>query len=468
MAKKHFESIVMNFAPGPHLRYEMLDGREYLVAPMVMLTVGVHSGSNGPVLYEEHDLAKTPEVWNMKPLCVYHPTHNGEGVSACSPQVIETQGVGLIMNTQWNGKLRAEAWFDIKKLERVDKRILNALEESKLMEVSTGLFTDNEQSEGTYEPTGEEYVAIARNFRPDHLAILPDKIGACSIADGAGLLQTNALSMSDTQRQLGDKVREMFGDDAWVVDVYDSWFVYARKNKLWKLSYAKTNDMVSVGGESSEAVVPQTIYKSVDGEVLANSVYPFSFTKPKETPMAKKELVDALIKNDDTKWTDDHRSFLESQSDEFVEGLTPKAVDPKDEPKEPVKEPTKNEANPVTPAPVQPVQTLDQLLANADPAMRGMIQQGLATYKQNRLNLIAKVKGHPGCTFNDAQLDSMSDDLLTATASTLDAAAAAAAPQQNEQYGLGLAHTVPSYAGASGSVPTSNMEEEVLALPSSI
>jgi hypothetical protein len=38
---------------------------------------------------------------------------------------------------------------------------------------------------------GMEYGRIARNLMPDHLAILPDKIGACSIADGAGLLRNS-------------------------------------------------------------------------------------------------------------------------------------------------------------------------------------------------------------------------------------------------------------------------------------
>lgn len=31
--------------------------------------------------------------------------------------------------------------------------------------------------------------AVARNHRPDHLAILPDQVGACSLADGAGLIR---------------------------------------------------------------------------------------------------------------------------------------------------------------------------------------------------------------------------------------------------------------------------------------
>jgi hypothetical protein len=38
---------------------------------------------------------------------------------------------------------------------------------------------------------GRQYVGIARNHRPDHLAILPDLKGSCSIADGAGLCRNH-------------------------------------------------------------------------------------------------------------------------------------------------------------------------------------------------------------------------------------------------------------------------------------
>jgi hypothetical protein len=88
-----------------------------------------------------------------------------------------------------DGKLKAEAWLEVERVKQVDNRILEALEKGEMVELSTGLFTDNEPTEGDWN--GEKYMAIARNFRPDHLAILPDKVGACSIADGAGLLRLN-------------------------------------------------------------------------------------------------------------------------------------------------------------------------------------------------------------------------------------------------------------------------------------
>lgn len=200
-AKAAFQTITVNLE-GPSIRWASLEGKDYMVVPMVMITNGVHNGSSGPLLYPSEELSKTPEVWNHKPLTVYHPEINGQGVSACDPDILEQRKIGLIMNTRFvegetkkddTGKswridrLKSEAWIDPEKCKKVDNRILESLEKKQMVEISTGLFTDNEPATGVWN--GEGYTAVARNYRPDHLAILPDQKGSCSIADGAGLLR---------------------------------------------------------------------------------------------------------------------------------------------------------------------------------------------------------------------------------------------------------------------------------------
>ena len=139
------QQITTNLAPA--VRHETLNGKEHLVVPMVMITHGVHAGSNGPLYYPAKELAKLPVVWNMKPVVVYHPQANGQGVTATDPDVLAKQSVGVIMNTSWDadaGKLRAEAWLDRDRLQAVDNRVLQAIEANSVMEVSTGLFTEND------------------------------------------------------------------------------------------------------------------------------------------------------------------------------------------------------------------------------------------------------------------------------------------------------------------------------------
>lgn len=179
-------------------RREELNGKTYTVVPMVLLTEGVHAGSDGPMYYPREELAKTPAIWNMKPVVVYHPA---AGESATDPDVARRRQVGMVMNAHWrDGKLRAEAWLEDMRVAAVDARIATSLSQNQTVEISTGLFTDRVYAPGRW---GKEYFDyVATNYRPDHVAILPDTTGACSVADGCGLLRNNAFEAIDGGLQL--------------------------------------------------------------------------------------------------------------------------------------------------------------------------------------------------------------------------------------------------------------------------
>lgn len=266
-------SLTFNLANAP-IRRETLHGRQYIVAPMAMLTEGVHNGSGGPLLYRADECKKAVAAWNMKPIVVYHPAINGQGVSACDPDILEKQQVGMVMNARWaGGKLRADAWIEEERANVVDNRITDALDSNKMMEVSTGLFTDNLGSGGEWG--GKVYNAEATNHQPDHLAILPDQIGACSIADGAGLLQLNALSHGDLYSKLSTALREKYGssdmEGPWITDVFDGYLIYdGSGGQLYKQTYTNTKDKVELTGESYE-VTRVIDYKPVKDGPLGNA-----------------------------------------------------------------------------------------------------------------------------------------------------------------------------------------------------
>lgn len=169
-------------------RSETRAGRRYLVSPATLIVPGVLNGSQGALYYPAEEVSRDPSIWNGIPLVVRHPVRNGQNVSARNPEVLESQGVGTLFHSKFTNKLIAEAWFDVEDTERVEPRILNALEMGKSVELSTGLFTDNKSAEkGATAEDGTPYDFIARNYRPDHLAVLPDQIGACSVEDGCGI-----------------------------------------------------------------------------------------------------------------------------------------------------------------------------------------------------------------------------------------------------------------------------------------
>ena len=191
---------IWNFDLGALIRKEELNGRHYIVVPMVMILEGVHVGSQGPVYYSLEELAKTPKQWNMKPIVVEHPFR---GDTATDLEVYKKQAVGMIMNTHFvDGKLKAEAWIDEELAQEKCPTLLEHIEHRLPMEISTGLFSEMLMESGTWH--GEEYKAKIVNIRADHLAILPSKQGACSLSDGAGLLINQSFADKEKSAETKD------------------------------------------------------------------------------------------------------------------------------------------------------------------------------------------------------------------------------------------------------------------------
>lgn len=174
------------------IRRETYNGTEHLVVPLVMLVEGVlwPSNAEGPELALAEEFGRFPAGWNGRPVVLGHPMIEGTPVSANSPSVLEEYAFGFLFNTRLKDtKLLSEAWINLDRANDLGgnfKDTVDRLEAStELTEVSTGLFSMNEDASGDYD--GEEYIAIWRNIVPDHLAILPQGVkGACSVEDGCG------------------------------------------------------------------------------------------------------------------------------------------------------------------------------------------------------------------------------------------------------------------------------------------
>jgi|GEM_PF-6256751 len=176
-------TIRANFQPTPDgVRRAIFDGREHLIVPIVAIVEGVLNGA----LVPQAEFGRYAESWNGRPVPVYHPEMNGAHISANRPDVIERSTIGQTFNARVEGaKLKMEAWIDVQKAERLGYGPLVAqLEAGEAIEVSTGYFADDDNAPGDWQ--GEPYGVIHRNIRPDHLALLPGQIGACSVADGCG------------------------------------------------------------------------------------------------------------------------------------------------------------------------------------------------------------------------------------------------------------------------------------------
>lgn len=171
-------------------RVNHTDGREYLIAPAVSIVAGVMND----ILYAEEDITAYIEAWNGRPLVIAHPQDlDGEHISANSPEIF-ARSPGFFFNAHFeDGRLKGDWWIDTAKAKEIGghaQALVTALEHGRMFEQSTGLFTDIEPTEGEFN--GEQYEGIARNIRPDHVAILFDEVGACSIEDGCGAPRVNS------------------------------------------------------------------------------------------------------------------------------------------------------------------------------------------------------------------------------------------------------------------------------------
>jgi len=175
------------------------NGREYYLVCATSIVPGVLPGSQGPLFYPHNEIKRNYRDWNRIPVTLNHPFRNGIYVSATDPIVIDKQGIGEIYETEVNGKLKHNLLIDIEKANRLDKRIVQNIERGIPIELSTGLYTDNIPAPMGAHYNGKTYSHIARNYRPDHIAILPDQVGACSLQDGCGVLVNKKMITDNTR-----------------------------------------------------------------------------------------------------------------------------------------------------------------------------------------------------------------------------------------------------------------------------
>jgi hypothetical protein len=318
-----------------------------------MLVPGVLPGSKGPLLYPPDEVRKSPEDWNHIPIVVYHPMKDGKPVSARSPSILSKHGIGVVFHARTDGKdiLKSEGWLDVEATRRVDKSVLDSVQLGKPIELSTGLFVDDEPApEGAIfndHRGSRKYVGIARNYKPDHLAILPSGKGACSLADGCGVLINRAIrsgrlarsrsmpdklkawqkigealglveevtnadvtanepSFMEINRKLGDELFKRFGKGGndnglksidssggpYVVDVYDEYVVYEQNGAIYRIGYKVNNETneVELDGDPQE-VTRVVSYEPITHQDLNPTADPPSLTPdPSVTPSSPPDV----------------------------------------------------------------------------------------------------------------------------------------------------------------------------------
>ena len=500
-----FQKLTLNLLPGKKTRIETLEDRSYTVVPMVMLVPGIHPGSSGPLLYNEEELSKTPQIWDHKPVVVYHPEGlNGEGISACDPVVVNTRKIGLIMNTKWQKKTKrlvSEAWIEMDRAKKVDNRVSAAIENNEMMELSTGLFVDLEESPG--ELDGVAYNGIIRNIRADHLAVLPDKVGACSIDKGAGFLRneerkqvaeivdkkglgeiasqlrsmglqnfaarltSNEMSFMNIRDTLSALIRKKInpagadaGPYAWVEDVYSNFFIYETGGKLFRLSYSASDSGVTLGEENPVEVNRVTEYRTVAGAKFVGNQ---DQTQVDNNDMNKAAKITAILAVANCGW---EQKGLEALNDTQIDGIHKGLVGNATPPAPPTPAVTTLAATAPATVPATTTTTnadpkkeltVEEYISQAPGHMKDVLRNMDASFQKEKGELIGRITANKANVFTPEQLQGMSIENLRGMA----AIATVPAPQ-GQTHGVNFSGQAPAGSVVGNTAPPA---VEPLAVP---
>ena len=347
-----------------------LNNREYLTAPAVLIVQGVLNGG----YIDASELH--PTDWNNVPIVMNHPTNaHGQPMSARTPEVLATSGVGYLYHARLGtgsrqghtvSSLQAELWLDVAQVLSVGGEAVQAmtmLEAQSPLELSTGFYSYADETPGSFY--GVSYREVHHEIRPDHLALLPNGVGACNWAeDGCGAprlheqctclketrmehlparacpsvraggwrgfvstlktfvhhaeadLATNQTDADTREALYGALAREMGVDVTPVfidsLDMEAQTFTYRQGERLLQRSWTETDGMVALTPDVQD-VQRATTYTPVT-------------QAQQEVPMATeavKRRVSQLISNTRTAWQEDDRPQLEAMSEVQLQRLEP-------------------------------------------------------------------------------------------------------------------------------------------------
>lgn len=182
------EQIQIAIQATGEVRTETVMDREFSVFPAVIVQEQVLQNNLGRVLLPFTLIQENVDAWNGIPVVVTHPTFGGKFISARSPGVLNSIGVGSLFNAQAvDGELKVEVFIDNGRIEEVEgtAKSIQQVANGEGSELSTGFGTTLRKEKGTFD--GREFDAVMTAMVPDHLALLPNATGACSVDDGCGL-----------------------------------------------------------------------------------------------------------------------------------------------------------------------------------------------------------------------------------------------------------------------------------------
>lgn len=422
------------------IRTEMLNGRQHIVVPVVMIKEGVHHGSGGPILHRSEDLAQNVQSWNGIPVTIGHPQSEGENVSANNPAIAEQYTVGQIYNAHFeDDSVKAEAWLDVQRIAALSPLALEYIKERSPLDVSVGVFSNSQATEGEWQ--GETYEAIALDYRPDHLALLPGERGACSWNDGCGirnnqeggimegLLKTlkevnqQGFSISPINNEEGfQQISQLLqsalnGMDTntkyfYLEEVFADDFVYRVRDadggsNLFRRGYSVNNGQVELAETPSEvrkevSYVTMQMRRTKKPNINSQKKEEVNMSESSKTPCCEAK-VDALIANASTRWKAEDKEWLLAQEASVIEKLSPMELAP---------EVIQANTEEVITTFKGTLKTVEDFTALMPEAIKAQVEAGVTAYAAKREALVKSIMENTEEVWTEETLNAMADATL--------------------------------------------------------
>lgn len=248
-------------------------------------------------LVPAHDLMRSLKGWNGVPITIQHPKLNDRSANVPDPDVAI---IGRFYNASWdadNNRMVGEYWIEVEEAGKYveGQAILAKINEGSPLETSTGYYADDEQTAG--EHGGKAYKTIHRNLLPDHIAILTNEVGACSLQDGCGVNRNVAVTNCECEfAPSGEK--QAMAQSLWIREIYSTYLIVEADGKLYKVGYEKTKSGMNFSPREQWKQVEMQ-YVEVEAQTTINQSQdadPVLIPPQKETTMKFDELQALLAK----------------------------------------------------------------------------------------------------------------------------------------------------------------------------
>ena len=145
-------------------------------------------------IFYDWEVIKNESIWSSAPVTVGHPMdNNNQPISFHDPRNLPNQSIGQMFYSKalpLTRQIEGYLYLEIPKLKAMGiNGILENTNSQNQVSISTGLIGMKIPNQGDYN--GETYGFLINNIQIDHLAILINHDGACSLNDGCGVYRFN-------------------------------------------------------------------------------------------------------------------------------------------------------------------------------------------------------------------------------------------------------------------------------------